>query len=502
VPWLSAGGGGRIHAIRRHSDSELSQPRSDRIIAGLLFVGSLLVYVAVSRHKYVAYDASSMVGVTHDLVDHFSLQASPGFYDYLHLSTPYSPYGLGVSIIAVPFYALSKLTGNEMTILSMINPLIVATSVVFCYAIGRCLQWKDSLAVLAAVAFSILTMTLQSTTELFSEPAVGLCIAILVWGCLKWRVQWKPGPIVIGLAAGAVIQFRADSILTVWIGLLALPLFVPWRTILRPINLCALCIPPAVSLVALGAYNYVRWQSVLQFSYNGEGFHSPLSRGIEGFLFSPGKSLFVFNPLALLGVVGLGVLVYHNRAIGALFLLLIVPRLLFFAKWDSWQGGVDWGPRFLMPIVMVLVIAAVEVLHRTARHSIGGIAARGAFVVLSFASLGVSFVSVRVPYEQWVQVLYSPALSAPFDQGRPLVPDRARPDGVGNAYDFTLRASQIRGEVDLLQRGQAKMAPVFFGNDALIGWVVLSVGVSALVAAGLRAIGSDRSRADVPGTED
>lgn len=188
---------------------------------------------------------------------------------------------------------------------------------------------------LGAEVYGILTMALQATTELFSEPAVGLCVALIVWGALRWRKGQVSGALVIGLAAGAAVQFRADSVLTVWIGLLALPLFVPWRLIVRPARLTALAAPMTLSLVALGAYNDLRWHSVLRLSYNGRGFHTPLFHGLEGLLLSPGKGVFLFNPVALLGVVGLVVLLRTNAPVGVLFLLLIVSRILFFARWDD-----------------------------------------------------------------------------------------------------------------------------------------------------------------------
>jgi hypothetical protein len=336
-------------------------------------------------------------------------------------------------------------------------------------------------------------MALQSTTELFSEPAVGLCIAVLVWGALRWRARSRFAPVVIGLAAGAAIQFRADSMLTVWIGLLALPLFVPWRSVVRPVNLAALGIPMAISAVALGAYNYVRWHSVVEFSYNGQGFHTPIGRGLEGLLFSPGKGLFLFNPIALLGVIGLGVLLRYNRPVGLMFLLLIVPRLLFFSRWDAWQGGIDWGPRFLMPVLLLFVVAAVEILHRTSGRTVTGIAGRGAFVILCVASVGVSYLSVRVPYEQWWGTLTSPTLAAPFEHGGELVDHPEQPNATSNAYDFTYRASQIRGDVDLLQQGKAEMAPVEFGGkDSSVGWILLLPGAAALLGAAIGAVRSDR----------
>ena len=110
----------------RHSAQ--NNARTDLLIAGCLFGGLFLVYLAVSRHTFVAYDAASMVAVGTNLTNHFSLKTVGAFDDYLHLSTPYSPYGIGVSVLVVPAYALSKLVGHEMLLLSLINPLLTAVA--------------------------------------------------------------------------------------------------------------------------------------------------------------------------------------------------------------------------------------------------------------------------------------------------------------------------------------------------------------------------------------
>ena len=239
-----------IRAWPRHAAPDSA--RTDLLIAVCVFGGLFLVYLAVSRHTFVAYDANSMVAVGTNLTNHFTLKTVGAFDDYLHLSTPYSPYGIGVSVLVVPAYALSKLVGHEMLLLSLINPLLTAVAGVVVFAIGRELRWERAMSVLAAVTFGFLTMALQSTTELFSEPAVALCVVILVWAILRWRHEWRWAALVIGLTSAAVIQFRSDSILTVWIGLLALPMFVPWREIRKPRNLAAMVIPVLPSLAFIG----------------------------------------------------------------------------------------------------------------------------------------------------------------------------------------------------------------------------------------------------------
>jgi hypothetical protein len=464
----------------------------DLVIAVCVFGGLFLVYIAVSRHEFVAYDASSMVAVGTNLTNHFTLRTVGAFDDSLHLSTPYSPYGIGVSVLVVPAYALSKVVGNEMLLLSLINPLLTATAGALVFAIGRELRWGRFMAVLAAATFGLLTMALQSTTELFSEPAVALCVVILVWAILRWRREWRPAALVIGLTSAAVIQFRADSIVTVWIGLLALPLFVSWDEIRKRRNLAEILIPVLSSMAFLAWYNHLRFHSIFVFSYNGQGFHTPIGRGLEGMLVSPGKSIFVFNPIALLGLVGICIFLSRDRPVGVLLLLLIVPRILIFAKWDSWDGGVSWGPRFLDPVVALLVIAAVEVLVAARDVRRWRVPARLAFVALAIVSLGVSYLSVRVPYEQWFDTLQTPALRVHYDAGH-LVPHPNEPGAVSNAFDFTLQGSHILGNIHLLERGVATMAPWSFqGDRSAEGWAILLLGLLLTSAAAAMALRSDR----------
>jgi hypothetical protein len=133
----------------RHAAPDTS--RRDQVIAGCVFGGLFFVYLAVSRHTFVAYDAASMVAVGTNLTNHFTLNTVGAFDDYLHLSTPYSPYGIGVSLLVVPVYALSKLAGHEMLLLSLINPLLTAVAGVVVFAIGRELRWLRTMSVLAAL---------------------------------------------------------------------------------------------------------------------------------------------------------------------------------------------------------------------------------------------------------------------------------------------------------------------------------------------------------------
>jgi hypothetical protein len=482
-----------MHAQRR-SASETSEDRlpiddreraprrgRERALGSLLFIGFFLLYVAVSRHTFVSYDGASMAAVAQNIVNHFTVRTTGAFDDYLHLSTPYSPYGIGESILVVPMYALSKAVGHQQFLISLVNPLVVAVNGVVVYRIGRVLGWSSLSAWLAAASFGTLTMALQSTTELFSEPAVGLCEALIVLGFLRWRQGWRWAPLLIGIASGVVIQFRPDSLITVWIGLLTAAFFVPWAVILARRSLVMLGGPMLAGIALIFWYNELRYGRLFVTSYDGLVFHNPLVLGLEGLLVSPGRSLFIYNPIALLGLVGFAVLLWRDRAMAALALTLIVPRIIFFAKLNSWAGGVTWGPRFLMPVVFLFVLAAVEVLRQTNRVPRLRVLACASFAVLAICSVGVNFLSVRVPYEQWRSVLFSPSERAVFENGHPLLRHPNAVNAVNDSLLFVVRASPIHGDVLLLEKGRAQMAPASWrGKDQYIGWLLLAASGAAL----------------------
>ena len=484
---------------RSATAASLSEVRTDRVVMALLFAGMMALYVAVTRAEIYAFDAQAVTAVGRNLVDHHTLkaggtiQAVGTFIDPSGHSTPYAPYGIGLSLLVVPFYALSKLIGHFGMLESLINPLLTAGATVLVFSICRVLSWSRTHALMAAVAFGALSWALQSTTELFSEPAVTFCAVVMVLGMVRWRAGLRWGPFLTGLGAAASVQFRMDSAVTVCIGLATVPLFVPWREVFRPRVFAALMTPLALSAAALAWYNYLRWGTLVGTQYNGDTWSTPLLHGLRGFLFSPGRSLFIFDPPAVLGVVGLVLLARRDRALAALFSLLLVTRMLFFARWDAWNGAWAWGPRFLLPAAPFLAIAAVEVWRACEGRRVLRTAVLAVTTGLVGVAAVVGFLSVRVPYEQWFQTLYYyPA------QREALIP------GVNPDYDFVWRASPLPGDVLLLRKGLAVMAPHWWrpGAHPIVGEALLassgaSLGLAFLLAAPRRQVAAQEPATEV-----
>jgi hypothetical protein len=472
----------------------------DSVLIIGIFATLLLLFIGIGRQQIDAYDGQSMQAVTHNLVDHFTLKTTGAFDDYFGYSTPYSPYGIGVSLALVPLFSLSKAFGHQAFWDALLNPILVAATAAVVFAIGRRLGWRRTPAVLAAFAFGALTMALQASTELFSEPGVALCEALAVLAVLQWSRGSRWAPLLLGCALAVAVQFRSDSLITVWIVLLVLPLFVPMRTLLTRRALVLVGAPMALSLAFLCWYDELRSGSLFMTSYEGQSYSAPLLKGLEGFLVSPGKSIFVYNPLAVVGLVGLVVMALRRQRFAALAALLIIPRLLLFSKWSDWSGGWSWGPRFMMPVVFLLVIGAFSLVGD---RTLGVLTRRVSAALIALACLAavpVSFLSIRVPYDQWHVVLTSPHAREQF-LGTPVF-DGSTGNSGGLPYSevWTFAASDLHGQYLLWRSGQDGISPVLWReHDDALGWLLVGasgLGSAVLVAVAVRADRRGRRRGD------
>jgi hypothetical protein len=129
-----------------------------------------------------------------------------------------------------------------------------------------------------------------------------------------------------------------------------------WRDRLRLVPHAALTAAPW--LIAALVYNYLCWGSPTGTGYAAyfdSLFHeNPLWR-LWGMFLSPGKSLFLYSPPLVLGLVAIPAL---RRAHGAACLAVLaigVPVLLVYSRYFS-NGDWAWGPRFAIFIVPGLAL--------------------------------------------------------------------------------------------------------------------------------------------------
>lgn len=442
----------------------------------VVFVAVAAACIVVQRGILYAYDGRIMFGVARNLVDHLSLKPGP---DPLGQNTPYSSYGIGMSLVLVPLYVVQKLLHlSSPLILTFANVLLVALTASLLARLARALDLSSRVAVFAGLTYGLLTMALQASTELFSEPGVALGAVAALLGVVLWRDGQRRGGWLVGLGLTMALLFRTDSLVLVVVPVLVLLPALVGRGRLRGPSLVGLLVPLVAAVGWTAFYNALRFGSPLKSGYANQTFSAPFWTGLSGFLLHGGKGFFPFNPVLLLALPGLWLLARRERGVAVLMALLAVARPLFYAKWWVWYGGVCWGPRFLLPAAAVLSLPAALCLDRIlasrgARFAVAKVVA-GALIA---ASVLVSVLSVAVPYEQRWNEHAGPFSAALRPAGE--TANWSKP----HVHDmlFSLTRGHLGGNLQIL-RTHDRLPLHWFQNDiSITGLTAALVAVAALV---------------------
>jgi hypothetical protein len=97
-------------------------------------------------------------------------------------------------------------------------------------------------------------------------------------------------------------------------------------------------------------------------------FETPFHTGLNGALFTPEKSIFLFDPLLILAilvaVIGWRRFTPAVRAYTIVTTLLLVAYICFYARYTVWSGDDAWGDRYVSTAVELAVLLAVPLLLR------------------------------------------------------------------------------------------------------------------------------------------
>jgi hypothetical protein len=135
-------------------------------------------------------------------------------------------------------------------------------------------------------------------------------------------------------------------------------------------------------LLMVLVYNYIRFGNVTNTGYSKVGgvMVENILISTWGFLFSPGKSIFLYTPPLLLAALGLPRFWRGHRQTVLVMLATIVPVVLFYGRFPSWPGDWAWGPRyviFAIPVLLLPAIAFLSCLRWPGRSLVAGVLVLG-----------------------------------------------------------------------------------------------------------------------------
>src|SRR5207302_7508561 len=123
----------------------------------------------------------------------------------------------------------------------------------------------------------------------------------------------------------------------------------------------------------------------------------PLLEGLYGFFLSPGKSLFLYAPIVLVGLVAVPFAPRPQRAAVALLVALGAVNVAFYARYYQWHGDHAWGPRYLVMTIPFFALPLAPLLDRVRWQR--------ALVVATVAGLATSGLGVAMYFNQYFYIV-------------------------------------------------------------------------------------------------
>ncbi len=379
----------------------------------------------------------------------------------------YARYGLGHSVASLPLLAVGlavqPLNGAPDSIryffVLLLDPIISALGVVLLFLCARRMFGSERLAIALSLIYFFATFAFVYAAQSWSEPLVATLMLLAFYAMLRvfaplesQRHIWL---MVAGFALGYMLFTREEYALAAaifglwWLARRGVELRQEggnWqRTILTLVGEGLRLLVPVLAFLMLNlSYNFVRSGSLFGGGYANLGitFDNPWLAGVYGLLLSSGKGLLWFAPPVIFCAWAISKLWRSYRWEGGLIGLLFGLGLLFYAIYPLWNGGVCWGPRFLVPYLPLLMLASGAVLASWGewRHW-----QRGGYIVLVLAGGWLALVgALTQPLESW---LYGRSNQS---------------DSVWNALtSFSPTRSQIVSGWDLVQQGYTQSQAVF-----------------------------------------
>jgi len=362
----------------------------------------------------------------------------------------YGWYGIGQSLLMLPSDVLgtylenlpvfAEYKANDPYIRSIVvsystNILVCVLTCLVCFRLLGLLEFTVNQRFAGVLGLLFGTTFLHYTQNMTENNYIALLTMTGLTFQYDWLRSGKRWALALGSAAlGANLLTR----LTTGMDLVAVCLFLlltVWLTNLRGsrlrprgIQFAKIALPIYAIFFAIErAYQYVRFGSFLNtyIQIFGEEwkrrnpalpaafpFETPFHVGFFGALFTPEKSIFLFDPLLLLTIL-MAAFAWKRfrpeiKAYLIAFGLMLLAYVSFYAKFTDWSGDTAWGDRYTATAAQIAALVAVPLLLRH-RAAVGKMVWRAGLALVFISTvIQLSSVAFWCPLEGYQLGLFRP----------------------------------------------------------------------------------------------
>jgi membrane protein YdbS with pleckstrin-like domain len=282
------------------------------------------------------------------------------------------PLEVGQSVLALPWYVLGQWLARlcpaypqsyiTRFVITTFNICITATTVALLYLLGLGLWESERAALSLALLYGFASLAWPYSQTFYREPLTALALTFS-FGAL-YAFRQRPQRKYLVIAAGALLLALATKLTT----LLAVPwlLAYSWAPLQawlsgRPHSwlLCVLVLIVLALVVGLGiAPKHETLLHYLQEVRHDLHHHAGhfVRQGVWGLLFSPGKGLLLYAPPVLLALLAFAPFVQCYPREGLAIAGLSLSYVLAYGTRRGWHGGLCWGPRYLLPVLPLMLL--------------------------------------------------------------------------------------------------------------------------------------------------
>lgn len=364
----------------------------------LLFLFVFIAYILITGGNFWEYDSFSVYKTSKSIIDHGNFQIDCFWGEKGLGNRCYSKYGVFMSVAIIPFYLLEKIFLEFFKskffyvgfFPSLTNCFATALLSVLFFEYLSKMNFSKRISVVGTLLFSFATFLPAYTKTLFAEPLYTL----LIYSCLYilfFSNQSKKILIFAGFLFGLAFITKITALI-----IFPCLLFTLYFKQTSKIKFLIFLVPIITIFAIFCIYNLFRFGNVFNTGYYGIGFGESIIRGLYLFFVSPGKSLFLYQPIIILFVFGIRKFYHEQKIVFIILGMLLVIHVIFYSIYSFQTGEWAWGPRFLYTILPFFMICTIYFLRDLKNRAF-----KILFIFITTLSLLIQFSSVYLSYHRY-----------------------------------------------------------------------------------------------------